>query len=174
MTHSPEPWIIGNWIRVREDQKESFVFRPNPDSIHCCEDEIWTGVKDGDKSEKTHGTPVCYMEGEYSGRCMSFDPNDMARAVACVNACKGFSIEQLTDPETQLALLASPDPFAPKIVIVDPDSGVVKGQGLTLDEAVEGLTIDWSPRKNITPAAEVEKKYDLKPGSLTGENSDGD
>ncbi len=48
---------------------------------------------------------------------------DAHRIVACVNACRHFSDEQLekvTRGEAQLGLLTAPDPFAPEIVDVPP------------------------------------------------------
>ena len=95
MTHSPEPWIEGEW-RINEEArggknpcKRSWIFTTGS-GIH-------SGVQCGDIIEDVSPPPteiIRQLDYEEGGGYEISD-DDMERIMACVNACYGWTTTEL-------------------------------------------------------------------------------
>jgi hypothetical protein len=56
------------------------------------------------------------VDGDDNRIFLSENGSNARRIVACVNACAGIPTERLEAKDTQIALVAAPDPLAPEIV----------------------------------------------------------
>jgi len=101
--HSPEPWVIGAWEKAEEGPEGYYEFRTELQDVFS-EAAIYCGVEPGTKvhwyGKDQIGKMVLGVVGEYSDTTMELSDADMARIVACVNACAGMA-----DPEDEIALM---------------------------------------------------------------------
>jgi hypothetical protein len=80
--HSPEPWKIDSNFVVAQDGTPTVWIHPDDDAWHKCDEK--------------HTAQV------------ALDYNNAERIVACVNACQGWTTEELTDQTFRKTGMSTP------------------------------------------------------------------